>query len=481
VSKDFENGFENESLRSGYVPMSPAGTNCRHPDFYYINNRDAMEAAARHTQEYRQIASLLAANAIRQMRATTISSSSSLVPFPVVDPNTRAHSSTAPVLLAHKMQPIMTKDQMNESVEPFELDHETMQRDVPIATALEVQGDPCTAFSWKLAAVEVAQYFLHSNQTVQHPGFVPANLVPRVVVAPLPLFSAPPRATTTASATTTTAAAAAAAASRASCVANAAAVVLLPICRECGGPLQPGIVEHTTVRLVRLSKSTTSARTARRRASRNRARQERRKCAMAFTSLPLSSNKIQQQQQERSNLWHYVQEPELSKATCHYGCKNLLVIACGWCGHESTRPGIAWPKPNRRQPVAPNHSRHSRAAAAKLLPHHSTARHGNLPLTTKAKPRCSITPSTNHLMVPVEFAETVPDMVPATDAPPLDDFVSLPPLPSSNHDGRPSTAKASSGNSRPPLGGGILQPKRKKAKKGTNKSALLNFLSSLND
>jgi hypothetical protein len=151
------------------------------------------------------------------------------------------------------------------------------------------------------------------------------------------------------------------------------------------------------------------------------------------------------------------------------------VIACGWCGHESTRPGIAWPKPNRPQapPNPPPRSRTAAAAAAAAaakLPHHQN--------TARASPPCSMTPSTNHLTVPVASAKTVPDMV--ADAPPLDDFVSLPPLPPSSN--RPSTAKAiSSGRSRPPLGGGILQPKRKKAKKGTNKSALLNFLSSLND
>jgi hypothetical protein len=333
----------------------------------------------------------------------------------------------------------------------------------------------------------VAQYFLHTSQNV-HPGYVPASLIQRVVVSPLslPHKQAPSAASTTGHDN--------------GLVANK---VLMPVCRECGGPWQPGI-ENTTVRLVRSSHplsplSTKSSRTtARRRASRLRARTERRKSAtMASTSMQLSSSNSSKKQQERSNLWHYIQEPELSKTIRHYSCKNLLVITCGWCGHESTRPGIPWPKPNRRK-AAPNHPpSRSRAAAAAKLPQQSTARH-NLPLATKASPPppppCSMTTSTNRLTIPIAAAETVPGMV-ATDAvSPLDDFVALPsPPPSVDHrHHRPPHRGTSSSNKRPPPSssytagsggsGGILQPKRKKAKGGkNNKSALLNFLSSLND
>jgi len=151
------------------------------------------------------------------------------------------------------------------------------------------------------AAVEVAHYLLP-----QHPGFVPASSI-------ISLHQSQQQSATATGAAT--------ADSSSQPLAISRRESYIPVCQECGGALEPGGCAGIAVRVHSTSRLSPSAR---RRASRRKAR-EMRRC----NTRKNASKDDRAKRQDDSNLWRYIQDPQRRSFDC---LANYLQITCGHCG-----------------------------------------------------------------------------------------------------------------------------------------------------
>lgn len=216
-----------------------------------------------------------------------------------VDAQTETYGQIACLLAARSIQKMMTR---TAKTTPTTQDTESIHS--------LVRSD-----NYVPPSVEVTEYFLLR----QHPGYIPAKLLMNVCGGEethLAMDPIPP----------------------ASCRSSATDgkgkpnEVYLPVCGDCGGALQPGLLGTS----IRLQATRRLSRTARRRASRRRA-------------VSLKHQRDNGDNKQRSNMWQYCQQQKQQGSTQFLDCcKNLAIVTCGSCGGTSKLPGIANPKPEKK-------------------------------------------------------------------------------------------------------------------------------------